>query len=274
MSTAILLGSGTSVGVPVIGCDCAVCKSDDPRNVRTRCGLFVQSPQTSFLIDSGPDLREQALREDLRHLDAVLYTHAHLDHVAGFDELRAFCWHRDDPLPLHAGPDTFAALQRMFPWAMENTQRSYVRPAVHVIDGPFPVGDVEAVPVPVEHAGVETLGFRLNLPEGRSLAYLSDVKSIPETSLELLAGLDVLVLDALRPAFHPTHMSLAESLEVVARLQPAQAVFTHLGHEIDYASVSATLPGGVTLARDGLRLLFREDEPCAMLHPSIPASAT
>lgn len=273
MTTATLLGTGTSVGVPVIGCDCAVCTSGDPRNVRTRCSLHVQSPGASVLVDTGPDLRAQVLRENIRALDAVLYTHAHLDHVAGFDELRAFCWHRDDPLPLCAGPETLEALARMFPWAMRNRHRSYVRPETRIIDGPFRLGDLGVTPVPVEHAAIETFGFRFSLPGGASLAYLCDVKSIPEASLALLTGLDVLVIDALRPAPHATHLSLAESLAAVEALQPARAVLTHLAHEIDYAAVSRSLPDGVSLAQDGLKLLFQDDGTCVSVAPNQSTTA-
>ena len=257
--------------MPVVGCDCAVCTSSDPGNVRTRCSFHLQTPEVSVLIDTGPDLREQALRENLREVDAVLYTHAHLDHVVGFDELRAFCWHRDDPLPLYGGSETIASLRRMFPWAMENTKPSYVRPAVHIVDGPFSVGDLAVTPIPVEHASMETFGYRFALPDGHSLAYLSDVKVIPESSLALLADLDVLIIDALRVKPHPTHMTLEESLATAAALRPGQTILTHLAHEIGFATISADLPAGVSLARDGLKLLFQADSPCAMVEPSSAA---
>lgn len=267
MLTATLLGTGTSVGVPVIGCDCAVCTSGDPRNSRTRCSLHIQTGEVSILIDTSPDLREQALRENLRSIDAVVYTHAHLDHVAGFDELRAFCWHRDDPLPLFAGPDSLAALQRMYPWAFENAERSYVRPAPVVIDGPFTIGDLSLTPVPVEHAGIECYGFRIDLPDGQSFAYLCDVKTIPTKSIDLLQNLDLLVLDALRPNPHPTHMALDESLAAIDLLAPRQTIFTHLAHELDYEQTCAQLPENMTLARDGLRFHFPPDASCAIVDP-------
>ena len=272
-ATITFLGTGTSVGVPVIGCDCAVCTSGDPCNVRTRCSLHLQTPQQSILIDSGPDLREQALREHLRVVDAVLYTHAHLDHIAGFDELRAFCWSREDPLPLFAGPDTIATLRRMYPWAMENTHRNYIRPDLRVLDGAFTLDDLEITPITVEHAGIETYGFRFDFPFGTSLAYLCDVKSIPATSIPLLADLDVLILDALRPTPHPTHMSLEESLAAVGSLRPRRTILTHLAHEIDYATVADQLPPHVTLARDGLRLAFQDDRTCASVEPSQPSTS-
>lgn len=272
-TTVTFLGTGTSVGVPVIGCDCPVCTSGHPGNVRTRCSLHLQTPEVSVLIDTGPDLREQALRENLREVDAVLYTHAHLDHVAGFDELRAFCWHRDAPLPLHAGPETVEALRNMFPWAMENTHRGYVRPEIHLLEGSFPIGDLTVTPFPVEHASMETFGFRFTLPDRRSLAYVSDVKVIPDPSLALLQDLDVLIIDALRMEDHPTHLTLDESLALATSLQPRQTLFTHLAHEIDYDLITAQLPPGIALARDGLKLRFVTDLPCTMVTPPEASSS-
>jgi phosphoribosyl 1,2-cyclic phosphate phosphodiesterase len=250
------LGTGTSVGVPVIGCDCRVCLSKDPRNQRTRSSVVVRAGDLTLLVDSGPDLRLQALREGLREIDAILYTHAHLDHVAGFDELRAFCWARGTPLPMHATPGCLAALKAMFGWAFapENTHRGYVRPGVRVIDGPFHHGDLRITPLPVVHATVETIGFLFEFPSSPSLAYLPDVKQVPAATRGLLRGVDVLVVDALRPTPHPTHFSLAEALEFAADVGAGQTWLTHLGHENEHAALQAVLPDTVRVAWDGLRL--------------------
>lgn len=266
---ATLLGTGTSVGVPVIGCSCAVCASDHPGNRRTRSSLHLKTSGASILVDSGPDLRQQALREGLRNIDAVLYTHCHLDHVAGFDELRAFCWHREDPLPLFAGPETMATLERMFPWAMSNTSRNYVRPAPRLIAEPFTINDLRVTPVPVLHSSVETFGFRFDFPTGHSLAYISDVKEVPPASMALLNDLDTLIVDALRPSPHPTHMNVEEALALINRLSPRQSFLTHLAHEIDYREASAhlNLPGSVAVARDGLKLIFEQHHSCAIVIP-------
>ena len=267
--TATFLGTGTSVGVPVIGCDCPVCTSNHPGNQRTRSSLHLEMPGLSLLVDTGPDLREQALRENLRTVDAVLYTHAHLDHVAGFDELRAFCWHREAPLPIYAGPETMDALTRMFPWAMSNTSPSYVRPDPHLVEGPFQLGPLAITPVPVLHPKVETFGYRFDLPTGHTLAYLSDVKEIPPASRALLPDLDILIIDALRPSPHPTHMNVEEALATIADLQPSRAILTHLAHEIDYrtAREDLALPDSVSLAHDGLKLRFEKGERGARLLP-------
>ena len=250
------LGTGTSVGVPVIGCRCAVCTSEDPRNKRFRSSVVVRAAETTLLVDSGPDLRMQALREGLREIDAVIYTHAHLDHVAGFDELRAFCWRKREPLPLHATEGCMATLKQMYGWAFspEKVVEGYVRPDARLIDGPFFYGDLKVTPLPVEHAAVETIGFRFDLPGARSLAYISDVKVIPARTMKLISGIDVLVVDALRTADHPTHFKLEESLAAVAEAGAGEAWLTHLAHEFDYATLDGQLPAGVRVAWDGLRI--------------------
>ncbi len=252
-----LLGTGTSVGVPVIGCGCRVCTSDDPRNKRTRASLHVKCGGIEILVDSGPDLREQALRERLTRLDAVIYTHAHVDHVVGFDELRAFCWHRETPLPLHATASCMATLRTMFGWAFlpENRHfRGYIKPDPRIIDGPFHYGPLKITPLPVEHASIETIGFLFESPAAPAAAYIPDVKSIPEPTRALIRGVDILILDALRPNPHATHMSLDEALEAIDDIRPEHAWLTHLSHENDHAELEASLPGHIRLAHDGLKL--------------------
>jgi len=207
-------------------------------------------------VDSGPDLREQALRERLTRLDAVLYTHGHVDHVAGFDELRAFCWHRESPLPLHATPGCMATLQQMFGWAFraDNRHRGYVKPDPRIIEGPFTIGPLEITPLPVVHASVETIGFLFVAPGAPSTVYLPDVKEIPLPTRDLIRGVDLLIIDALRPADHPTHMSLPEALATIEELAPSRALLTHLGHENDHASLARSLPPDIGVACDGMRI--------------------
>jgi phosphoribosyl 1,2-cyclic phosphate phosphodiesterase len=250
------LGTGTSVGVPVIGCGCVVCTSEDPRNKRFRASVLVRGDGKTLLVDTGPDLRMQALREGLREIDAVVYTHGHLDHVAGFDELRAFCWRKKEPLPLHAGPECMKMLQNMYGWAFfpEREQEGYVRPDARLIEGPFSYGDLQVTPLPVEHASVETMGFLFSVPGGRSVAYLPDVKRIPPTTMALLRGTDVLVVDALRTKPHPTHFSLEEALAVAAEVGARETWLTHLSHEYDAGEMGRQLPLGVRMAWDGLRI--------------------
>ena len=250
------LGTGTSVGVPVIGCGCAVCTSEDPRNRRLRSSALLRAGDTAVLVDSGPDLRMQALREGIREIDAIVYTHAHLDHVAGFDELRAFCWRRDEPLPMHATEECLSTLKQMYGWAFSEDNRylGYVRPDARVIEGAFLINDVRITPLPVVHSALKTVGFLFEYPGARSLAYLPDVKRIPDDTFDLMHGADVLVVDALRPGDHPTHFSLVEALEAVERCGVGEAWLTHLGHENDHASLDGSLPDGVRVAWDGLRI--------------------
>ena len=191
----LFLGSGTSTGVPVIGCNCEVCTSANPRNKRLRSSILVTSGSTSILVDSGPDLRAQALRYNLSAIDAVLYTHEHLDHVAGFDDLRAFCWDREEALPLFAGEQCLARLRAMYPWALMEKQsyRGYVRANCICHSGkPFRVGDIDVQPVPVIHAQVETYGYVFRNADQSSFGYVPDIKTLPADSAPLLRHLDAL----------------------------------------------------------------------------------
>jgi phosphoribosyl 1,2-cyclic phosphate phosphodiesterase len=252
------LGTGTSVGVPVIGCGCATCQSDDPRDKRFRSSVLVRAGDQTLLVDSGPDLRMQALREGLREIDAVIYTHAHIDHIAGFDELRAFCWRRQEPLPLHGTEACLETLKKMYGWAFfpESLNSGYVRPDARVIDGPFTYGKLKVTPLPVLHAAVETVGFLFQHGNSRKVAYIPDVKSIPEGTMKLIQGVDVFIIDALRPTEHGTHFSLDEALAAAAEIGAKETWLTHLTHDYDVEAVSKTLPAGVRMAWDGLKILL------------------
>lgn len=253
------LGTGTSVGVPVIGCRCAVCLSSDLRNNRTRSSVLVTTGDTNILVDSGPDLREQALREGITSIDAVLYTHSHLDHVVGFDDMRAFCWGKPDPLPLYATESCLGVLKDMFGWAFrsDNTHSGYVRPAPRAITAEFAIGGLTIQPLPVLHGTVETIGFRFETSEGFRFAYLPDVKAIPERTMAMMENLDLLIIDALRETPHSTHLTLGEALDIAEALSPRKTLLTHLSHELDHSSLSARLPANVQPAHDGLRVSLR-----------------
>ncbi|MGB6220174.1 MBL fold metallo-hydrolase [Haloferula sp.] len=250
------LGTGTSVGVPVIGCECPVCTSSDPRNTRTRSSIHVRAGDISLLVDSGPDLREQALREKITRVDAVLYTHGHVDHVVGFDELRAFCWRRDTPLPMHGSTQTLTTLRTMFSWAFseENVYRGYVKPGAIEFDGPFSYGDLKVTPLLVEHGAVDTHGFLFEHPGSPPSAYIPDVKRIPQETLDRIHQVDILIIDSLRPSSHPTHMSVTEALAAIERIDPGKAWLTHLGHENEHSQLESTLPHRIRVAHDGLKL--------------------
>lgn len=254
----LFLGTSTSVGVPVIGCRCKVCHSIHPYDNRSRSSIFFEGSWGRLLIDSGPDLRQQALREKLTAVDAVLYTHEHLDHVSGFDELRAFCWRRDAPLPLYGSPETLAGLARMYPWAFSVTdhQAGYVHPEPHEVEAPFEFNSLKITPIEVQHGSVRTHGFRFDHPSIGSIAYLPDVKLIPKRSLDLLQGLDIFVVDALRHEEHHTHMTVSEALDTIKLIKPRQSYLTHLSHELGWEETNRSLPPQVSLAYDGLNLTF------------------
>ncbi len=261
-----VLGSGTSHGVPMIGCDCAVCRSDDPRDRRLRPSILVESDPRqggaggavaggegcSILVDTSTDLRAQALRHGIRRVDAILFTHSHADHVLGLDEVRRFNAILRRALPCFADRETLGDLRRMFSYVFEATPLEgggIPQLVPFTVGGPFCLSGVEIVPVPLLHGRRPILGFRF----GR-FAYLTDCNAIPDGSWALLEGVEVLVLDALRDRPHPTHFSVAEALDVVSRLGPAQTYFTHVCHDLPHAATCARLPPGVELAYDGLTL--------------------
>ena len=254
MSVEVLfLGTGTSHGVPMIGCDCAVCKSPDPRDRRTRPSIFLTFDDgLRVLVDTTPDLRMQALEHDLRHLDAILFTHSHADHIMGLDDVRRYNWLNRAPMPLYADERTVRDLRRTFAYVWDpDAPKGGGIPDLRLwtIAGRFCLGRQEVIPVPIRHGPWEILGFRF----GR-FAYLTDCNGIPETSLELLRDLDIVVLDALRLRPHPTHFTLEEAVEMARTIGARQTYFTHVAHELGHQATCAALPAGMALAHDGLRL--------------------
>lgn len=250
------LGTATSIGIPVIGCDCEVCQSTDPKNKRLRSSIYIETDDFRWVVDTGPDFRTQCLRENIRELDAVIYTHSHMDHVVGFDDLRRFTFGDDVDLPLYATKGCLDDLKRMFSYAFsgENRYTGYIKPNPKEITGPFQLGECQVIPLPVDHGKVETIGFHFQLPGGRRFAYISDCKTLHPESIETLQGVDVLVLDALRFTPHPTHMNFEEALAMRSQLGAKETWFTHFTDEVDHEKAQATLPKGVALAYDGLKL--------------------
>jgi phosphoribosyl 1,2-cyclic phosphate phosphodiesterase len=249
--TLTFLGTGTSHGVPAIGCRCPVCTSEDPRNQRYRCSVLLQYDGRSVLIDTATELRLQAIRAGMTRLDAVLFTHSHADHISGLDDLRSFSERQGAPIPCYSTAEALDDLRLRFDYIFRETQVGGGKPRLDLrpVDGPFDLFGLQVVPVPVRHGRLLVLGFRF----GRA-AYVTDCNSIPESSMELLQGLDLLVLDALRWRPHPTHFNIEQALGVVARLTPAHSYFTHLTHDLDHATTNAQLPPGVELAYDNLTL--------------------
>jgi len=246
-----MLGSGTSTGVPVISCTCAVCTSEEPRNRRWRPGLKIETARGVLLVDTSTDLREQALRFGLERVDGVLFTHAHADHIFGLDDVRIFNFRQRAAIPCYGSAETLAAIRRTFAYAFEATQEGGGKPQLELIEvrEPFQVLGETVVPVPVWHGGMEVFGYRFG-----SFAYVTDCNLIPESSLRLLDGVETLILDALRYRPHSTHFSIQEAVEAAARIGASRTVLTHLAHEVDYASPQFPLPQGVELGYDGLVL--------------------
>lgn len=245
------LGTGTSHGVPMIGCACATCRSTDPRDRRLRPSIYLDVPGGGrLLVDSSTDLRQQALANGLSRVDAVIYTHSHADHVLGLDELRRFNMLQGGPIPIWADAATWEALKRTFFYVFDGIDRhggGVPQLEPREIAGPFVAAGVRVVPVPLLHGRQPILGFRFG-----AFAYLTDCSAIPESSWPLLAGVEAVVVDALRHKPHPTHFTVEQALAVVARLSPRRAWFTHMAHDLPHAETCARLPGGVELAYDGL----------------------
>ena len=253
----ILLGTGTSVGVPMIGCDCEVCTSTNPRNQRTRSGVAVEAPAGTFLIDTPPELRLQLVREKIPLIRAAIYTHSHADHIFGLDDLR-ICGHRlDAPVLLYCERETEMQIRTSFGYAFSKPSPNVHKFAVPRLEfrqiglEPFDVLGVTLQPIRLWHGHLPVLGFRIG-----DVAFCTDVSRIPDETWPFLKDLDVLVLDALREEPHPTHFGLGQALEVVERLKPRRAYFTHVSHQLDYETTNARLPDGVELAYDGLRIRY------------------
>lgn len=251
-----MLGSGTSHGVPMIGCDCAVCTSSDPRDKRTRPSITMALDTGTILVDTSPELRLQAVANGLKRVDAVLFTHTHADHTHGIDDLRAYNMRQEASIPLYGSPASMDDIYHRFNYIFEPTWKGGGLPMLdlHPIEGPFELLGRTIAPVTVLHGQLPVYGYRLG-----HFAYVTDCSTIPGASMDLLHDLDVLILDALRFRPHPTHFNIEQALEVVAALRPRQTYFTHLTHDVPHQRVSGELPSGVALAYDGLTFAVDED---------------
>ncbi|MEM1246225.1 MAG: MBL fold metallo-hydrolase [Acidobacteriota bacterium] len=254
MLSVVMLGSGTSTGIPVVGCACSVCRSEHPKNRRSRPSLWLRWDQEgverSVVIDTGPDFRYQSLREGMSRLDAILFTHAHADHIMGLDDVRPFNFRQRTSIPCFGSAATLEQLRRIYAYAFEEQTEGGGVPRLELceIEGAFELFGESLIPVPVLHGTRRVLGFRL-----RDFAYVTDVSAIPEASFEILKGVRVMILGALRYRPHSTHFTLAEAVEALAAIGPERAYFTHLSCEVDHEAVEIDLPVGVELGYDGLR---------------------
>ena len=239
--------------MPRIACDCAVCTSDDPRNRRLRAGVLLEAPAGTAVVDTSPDLRQQALVHRIRRLDAVLFTHPHADHVYGLDDVRIFNFIQRRDLPCYGSAETLAAIRRYFSYVWEEGQPGGGKPRLHLVEveGPFEAIGERVTPLPARHGEMPVLGYRL-----RDFALLTDVSEIPDATLPLLAGLDVLVLGALRYTPHPTHLNFEQAFAVARRVGARRTCLTHIAHEVDHTAPAVPLPRGVEIAHDGLVFEF------------------
>ena len=249
-----MLGVGSSAGTPVVGCTCETCVSDNPRNKRTRCSsLITLDSGENILIDTGPDLRNQALRENITRVDAVLYTHTHADHLHGIDDLRAFCVLQRKQIPLYAKQDAVEHITQKFGYTLREPSDFWEMPVLRTeaISEPFELFGTKITPIPVMHGRSQIFGYRIG-----NIAYMTDVSEITEASFALLENLDALLIDCLREKSHPTHINIEQSLVYISRIKAKQSYMIHMTHELEYASLTNKLPKDVFVGYDGLKLSF------------------
>ena len=261
-ASILVLGSGTSVGVPMVGCHCKACVSDDPRDKRLRPSVLLKLDDKRILIDTSPDFRYQALRSGIERLDAILYTHAHADHILGLDDVRPFNFMQKGNIPFFASAGAFETIERTFRYVFDSSPSESSRPRLtpHIFDSePISVAGACIQPVRAKHGRGIVYGFRIG-----DCAYLTDHSEIPPESEALLQGLDVLFLDALRHNPHPTHSTVEESLKTVERLRPRRAFFTHISHDLVHATTQARLPAHVQMAYDGLEIFIGRSDASAV----------
>ncbi len=254
-----VLGSGTSMGVPTIACNCPTCTSDDPKDFRMRSSLLIESETTTVLIDTSSDFRAQMLKHKIKNIDAILFTHHHFDHISGFDDIRPLNFINNSVTPIYATEKTLKELRRVFVYAFEEPEQigggvPHIEINTITPYTPIQIGDIELLPIRLWHGKLEVMGFII-----KDFAYCTDTNCIPDESLEYLKGKDTLIIDALRHHKHETHFCLPESLEIADNLGIRQTYFTHIAHQIKHSEVEQTLPEGRNLAYDGLTFYIKEE---------------
>jgi len=250
---ATLLGTGTSVGVPVIACDCPVCSSSDPRNRRRRTALYLRAEGADILVDTPPDFREQALEYAIPRIDAVLFTHSHADHIFGFDDIRRYNTIQDQIIPAYGNAETIADLRRVFNYIGKDHVVGFYRPRIEfkTVEGPMSIGALNILPLTVTHGNRPTLGYLFE-EHGSRLGYVPDCSEMPDETVEMVKGVDVMILDALRHRPHRTHLTVENSVGLLRRIGAKQSYIIHMCHELDHAETEASLPPGIGVSYDGM----------------------
>lgn len=245
------LGTGTSHGVPVIACDCEVCQSDNPKNKRMRTSLYVKSKKYNLLIDTPPEMRLELIENNIKEVNSVLMTHAHADHIMGFDDIRALNWFQGKEMPVYGDQKTLNHIRKVFPYifAEENTGGGIPQVVLKEVEAEFTFADLNIKAVPIYHGSNLILGYRIN-----NFAYLTDCSSIPESSYKMLAGIEYAAIDSLRFKEHPTHMSVDQAVELVEKLNLKKGYLTHISHRLDHDKLIDYLPENVRPAYDGLKI--------------------
>jgi len=251
------LGTGTSYGIPVIGCTCEVCTSSDPRNKRRRSSLYLEAEGFHLIIDTPPDFREQALTFGVKRVDAVCLTHAHADHVCGFDDLRVFSYQQKMEIPVFASGETIESMKKLFYYVFEKTAKETFVPQVSfkTVEAPFEVGPFSILPLPVRHGANKVYGYLLRAG-GKSIGYVPDCKFMPDAVFDMLVNLDIMILDATRTMPHPTHLSLSESIEHMKKIGARSSYIAHLCHDMDHEQTQSNLPDSFYVPYDGLKINF------------------
>lgn len=247
-----ILGAGSSAGTPAIGCQCDTCTSDDPRNKRTRCSSIITlDTGENILIDTGPDLRLQALRESITNIGAVLYTHTHADHLHGIDDLRGFCQVNRKQIPLYSYKEAAEHIKAKFGYTLREPCDFWDLPVLSIneVNAPFDLFGATVTPIPIMHGRIQIFGYRIG-----NIAYMTDVSAIPEASFALLENLDLLLIDCLRVKEHPTHINIEQSLAYISQIKAKQSVLIHMTHELEYKALTKMLPKNVSVGYDGLKI--------------------
>lgn len=247
----ILLGSGTSQGIPVIGCHCATCKSNNPKNFRTRTSAFLSYNDRNVVIDTSTEFRLQIVQNDIKRLDAVLFSHSHADHVHGLDDIRQFNKMQRTTIPCYGDAATLGDIRRKYDYVFKTTQAGGGKPDItlHEVNGDFELFGRTVIPLPIKHGVLDILGYRVG-----ELAYITDASAVPAATMEKLNGLDVLIINALRYIPHPTHFSVGQAIRIIEELRPRIAYLTHIGHLLEHERLEQELPDGVRMGYDGLTL--------------------